>query len=143
MITHIGTNDATSSTTKEIQDNLLKLKPLVNKKLPQRTFWLSTPTLRTHNGKATLTVSQLVNHLLTLLWRRPLSCRNQPIDLWSKSMEWSLYNNGLRHERLNFNIDIIDNRDIKNRHLSRKVLHLNDSRSKLLARIFLEKGKSF
>ena len=38
MITHIGTNDATSSTTKEIQDNLLKLKPLVNKKLPQRTF---------------------------------------------------------------------------------------------------------
>ena len=58
-------------------------------------------------------------------------------------MEWFLYNNGLRHERLNFNIDIIDNRDIKNRHLSRKVLHLNDSGSKLLARIFLEKGKSF
>ena len=46
-------------------------------------------------------------------------------------------------KELNLNIDIIDNRDIKNRHLSRKVLHLNDSVSNLLARIFLEKTKSF
>ena len=100
MIIHIETNDATSSTTKEIQNNLLKLKPLVNKKLPQRTVWLSTPTLRTHNGKATLIVSQLVNHLLTLSWQRPLSCRNQSTDLWSKSVDWFLYDNGLRHERV-------------------------------------------
>ena len=59
MITHTGTNDAPSSTTTEIQDNLLKLKALVSEKLPQCKVWLSTPTLRTHNGKATLTVSQL------------------------------------------------------------------------------------
>ena len=44
---------------------------------------------------------------------------------------------------LNFNIDVIDNRNIKNRHLSRKGLHLNDSESKLLARNFLEKMKLF
>ena len=105
MIIHTGTNDAPSSTSREIQDNLLKLKALVNKKLPQCKVWLSTPTLRTDNGKATLTVSQLVNHLL------------------------------------NLNIDVIDNRNIKNRHLSRKGLHLNDSGSKLLARNFLEKNK--
>ena len=37
---------------------------------------------------------------LTLSWRRPLSYRNQPIDLQSKSMDWFLYNNGLRHERV-------------------------------------------
>ena len=107
MIVHIGTNDAPSSMSKEIQDNLLKLKSWVNEKLPQCKVCLSTPTLRTDNGKATLSVSQLVNYLL------------------------------------NLNIDAIGNRNIKNRHLSRKGLHLNDSGSKLLARNFLEKMKLF
>ena len=62
MIIHIGINDAPSSTSREIQDNLLKSKALLNEKLPQCKVWLSTPTLRTDNGKATLTVSQLLNH---------------------------------------------------------------------------------
>ena len=35
---------------------------------------------------------------LTLSWRRPLSYRNQSIDLQSKSMDWFLYDRGLRHE---------------------------------------------
>ena len=38
---------------------------------------------------------------LTLSWRRPLSYRNQSTDLRSKSMDWFLYDNGLRHERIN------------------------------------------
>ena len=38
---------------------------------------------------------------LTLSWRRPLSYTNQFIDLQSKSMDWFLYDNGLRHERVN------------------------------------------
>ena len=50
--------DAFSSTSREIQDNLLKLKSLVNEKLPQSKVWLSTPTLRTNNRTVTLTVSQ-------------------------------------------------------------------------------------
>ena len=37
---------------------------------------------------------------LTLLWQRPLSYRNQSTDLRSKSMDWFLYDNGLRHERV-------------------------------------------
>ena len=37
---------------------------------------------------------------LTLSWRRPISCRNQSIDLRSKSMDWFLYDNGLRHGRV-------------------------------------------
>ena len=36
----------------------------------------------------------------TLSWRRPLSYTNQSIDLLCKSMEWFLYDNGLRHERV-------------------------------------------
>ena len=38
---------------------------------------------------------------LTLSWWRPLSYRNQSIDLLCKSMDWFLYDNGLRHERFN------------------------------------------
>ena len=37
----------------------------------------------------------------TLSWRRPLSNRNQSIDLLSKWMDWFLYDNGLRHEAVN------------------------------------------
>ena len=37
-------------------------------------------------------------NLLTLSRRRPLSCRNQSIDLLGKSMDWFLYDNSLRLE---------------------------------------------
>ena len=37
---------------------------------------------------------------LTLSWRRPLSYKNQSIELLRKSMDWFLYDNGLRHERV-------------------------------------------
>ena len=47
-------------------------------------------------------VTSLLNLIvnLTLSWRRPLSYRNQSIDLLCKSMECFLYDNGLRHERV-------------------------------------------
>ena len=38
--------------------------------------------------------------VLTLSWRRPLSYRNQSIDLLRKSVDWFLYDNGLHHEKL-------------------------------------------
>ena len=37
---------------------------------------------------------------LTLSRRRPLLYRNQSIDLDSKSMDWFLYDNSLRHEKV-------------------------------------------
>ena len=37
---------------------------------------------------------------LTLSWQRLLSYRNQSIDLLCKSVDWFLYDNGLRHERV-------------------------------------------
>ena len=36
--------------------------------------------------------------LWTLSWQRPLSYRNQSIHLLCKSMDWFLYDNGIRHE---------------------------------------------
>ena len=38
--------------------------------------------------------------ILTLSWRGPLSYRNQSTDLLHKSMDWFLYDNGPRHERV-------------------------------------------
>ena len=38
---------------------------------------------------------------LTLSWRRPLSYRNQSLDLLCKLMDWFLYDIGLCHERVN------------------------------------------
>ena len=43
---------------------------------------------------------------LTLSWRRPLSYRNQSIDLWSKLMDWFPYDNGLRHERVKLKLKV-------------------------------------
>ena len=40
--------------------------------------------------------------ILNLSWRGSLSYRNQSIDLLCKSMDWFLYDNGLRHERDKF-----------------------------------------
>ena len=37
---------------------------------------------------------------LTLSWRKPLSYRNQTIDLRNKSLDWFLYDNSLRHKRV-------------------------------------------
>ena len=36
---------------------------------------------------------------LTFSWRRPLSYKNQSIDLFCKSMDWFLYDNGLCHDK--------------------------------------------
>ena len=44
---------------------------------------------------------------LTLSRQRPLTYRNQSIDLLNKSIDWFLYDNGLRHERVNSGILII------------------------------------
>ena len=48
-----------------------------------------------------LCITRFEVNSLTLSWRRQLSYRNQSIDLLCKSMDWFLYDNGLRHERVN------------------------------------------
>ena len=57
-------------------------------------------------SKHTVTVN-LKKFYLTFSWRRPLSYGNQSIDLQSKSMDWFLYDNGLRHERAKYYLQMI------------------------------------
>ena len=66
IIIHAGTNDAPYLTSREILDNLITLKSFITDKLPNCKVVISTPTLRTDDGKAALTVCQLTNHLLQL-----------------------------------------------------------------------------
>ena len=66
IIVHIGTNYATPSTSREILDKLLKLETLIKETLPETEVTFSTPTIRSDNGKAALTVRNLCDHLLDL-----------------------------------------------------------------------------
>ena len=66
IIVHIRTNDATRSTSREIFGKLLKLKTLIKETLPETEVTFSTPTIRSDNGKAALTVRNLCDHLLDL-----------------------------------------------------------------------------
>ena len=66
IILHVGTNDAKNLPSRTVLDNLLKLKALVKDSLSTCKVFISTPTLRTDDGKAQITVSQLKKHLLQL-----------------------------------------------------------------------------
>ena len=66
VIVHAGTNDAPYLTSRKVLDNLLTLKSLITDNLPNCKVVISTPTLRTDDGQAALTVCQLTNHLLQL-----------------------------------------------------------------------------
>ena len=53
-----------------------------------------------NNVKRNYSSMNIVKKVLALSRRRLLSYRNQSNDLQSKSMDWCLYDNGLRHKRV-------------------------------------------
>ena len=61
----------------------------------------------------------IFNETLNSFLTGPLSYRNQSIDLLSKSMDWFLYDNSLRHERVNFSLNL----DNDKTQISQKVHH--------------------
>ena len=66
IILHFGTNDAKNLPSRTVLDNLLTLKTLVKDSLPTCKVFISTPTFRTDDGKAQITVSRLTKQLLQL-----------------------------------------------------------------------------
>ena len=56
--------------------------------------------LTNQNSRFTSNRVKMKGRLLTLSRWRPLSYRSQSIDLRSKSVDWFLYDNALRHERV-------------------------------------------
>ena len=62
-IIHAGANNAKRFTSREILNQLLNLKKFVSEPVPDCKVIISTPAVRSDDGKAGLTVSQLTNHL--------------------------------------------------------------------------------
>ena len=58
LIIHAGSNDGVKLTSRDILNKLLQLKSFIQKKLPGAEITSSTPTLRSDNGEALLTVRQ-------------------------------------------------------------------------------------
>ena len=63
LILHVGTNDATTDTSRTIADNLLMLKSNIAKQLPSCKIIISKPTYRNDDGKANLTMRNVNKHL--------------------------------------------------------------------------------
>ena len=59
VIIHIGTNDSTKSSSRELLDKMLELKSFISSNLPTSKVIISSPVLRTDNGKAMLTLKNL------------------------------------------------------------------------------------
>ena len=62
IIVHAETNNTYHSASREILNKLLNIKTLMQEKLPDCKVAVSTTTLRSDIGKATLTVNQLTNN---------------------------------------------------------------------------------
>ena len=66
VVLHVGTNDAPKTTSNAIVDGLLTLKADIMKIQPKCKVILSTPTIRSDNGKADLTIRKTNKHLKEL-----------------------------------------------------------------------------
>ena len=66
FILHVGTNDAPKSTSRAILDNMLSLESFIEKTLPKSKVCISNSVKRADNGKATLTVNKVNEHLSAL-----------------------------------------------------------------------------
>ena len=65
VILHVGSNNATNLTARDIRGKLLRLKSTILDALKSRKVVISRPTLRSGNGEAALT-----NHQFLQLIRR-------------------------------------------------------------------------
>ena len=63
VIRHVGTNNATNLTTRDILDKLLQLKSKILNACKSCKVIISEPTLRSDNGKAALTNHHICNLL--------------------------------------------------------------------------------
>ena len=66
LILHVGANDATTNTSKQIVCEMLILKSNTSKQLPSCRTELSNPIIRHDNGKANLAIRNVNKHLSAL-----------------------------------------------------------------------------
>ena len=66
LILHVGTNNATTNTSKKIADDLLTLKSNVSKQTPSCRIVLLKPIILHHDGKSNTTTGNVNKHLPAL-----------------------------------------------------------------------------
>ena len=66
LILPVGTNDATTNSSRKIVNDLLMLRASISKQLPNCRIVLSKPTIRHEHGKANLTIQNVNKHLENL-----------------------------------------------------------------------------
>ena len=90
LIIHVGTNDVKKFTSREILDQLLNLKKFVSEQVPDCKVIISTPTVRSDDRKAGLTVSQLTNHLRQLKTDivDSTNITSRPIGIFPERLSW-------------------------------------------------------
>ena len=66
VILHVGTNNAPNMPSNEIIDEILSVKHHIEKELPFSKVIISSPIVRTDNGKADLTIRKFNQHLKQL-----------------------------------------------------------------------------
>ena len=66
LILHVGTNHATTNTSRKIMEDLLMLKCNILKQLPNCRVIVSKPIIRIDHGKANLTLRNVNKNLETL-----------------------------------------------------------------------------
>ena len=149
IILHVGTNDAKNLPSRTVLDNPLKLKALVKDSLPTCKVFISTPTLRTDDGKAQITVSQLTKHLLPLKIEtvnnnniniRHLGSKGLHLNqVGSKLLSKNFLNAIEKFSKTEGCSDISNNRPIESEHPSRPESASSNKRSnKSLTTDFLE-----
>ena len=63
LLLHVGTNDATTNSSRKIVGDLLMLRTNISKQLSNCRIVLSKPTIRHDHGKANLTIRNVNEHL--------------------------------------------------------------------------------
>ena len=66
IILHVGTNNCSNESSRVVLDKILNLRIFTQNSLPQWKVIISTVINRTDDGKASLTVENLNNHLNSL-----------------------------------------------------------------------------
>ena len=66
IILHVGTNNSPNISSNEIIDEILTVKHRIEKEAPETKVVISAPIVRTDNGKAALTIRNIIKHLQQL-----------------------------------------------------------------------------
>ena len=86
IIFHVGMNDVTSKTSRQVLDDLLQLKIIILNTITHYQVIILRPTMRLDNGKAAITICNPNAHLSQLQLSCNVNSNIHQIHLWNKGL---------------------------------------------------------